>query len=533
MLLKTAKADAGFRQRRLIAALCDRSLFPHPVSRVEHLETHISHVLLAGSFAYKIKKPVNLGFLDFSDLHSRRHYCEEELRLNRRTAPALYLEVIPICGSENRPVWNGDGPAIEYALKMRRFSQDALLSNVLARGELGSDRIDALAEKIAVFHGEIERANKTTVFGEPWMIEQAARQNLNQLAQLLKSDFAVLDSARAFTERAHSRLAETFRHRKRDGFVRECHGDLHLNNISLFDGDIALFDCIEFNAELRWIDVMSEVAFVVMDLVARGRDDLGFRLLNAYLERTGDYAGLSVLSYYLAYRALVRAKVEALRDKEFETAGTEDRVRRYLLLAQRLAQAGRPAIIITHGLSGSGKTTLTQSPELKAIRVRSDLERKRLFGLPSSARTGTAIEEGLYSVATNADTYAALERLARAVAEAGFPAIVDAAFLKRAQRSRFQKLAAALDVPFVILDCRAPETVLRARVAERTRRGGDPSDADLAVLEHQLATREPLSSDELSSTVVFDSGNNWRQQLFALKSRLGLRDEARETIGNL
>lgn len=478
------------------------------------METHISHLLLAGDFAYKIKKPVSLGFLDFSDLNARRHFCEEELRLNRRTAPALYLEVIGIGGTEDRPVLDGGVLVIEYALKMRRFSQDALLSAMLERGELMAEHLDALAAKIAKFHSQIESARDRDTFGEPRSIEQPARQNFEQLAALVSDES--LEAIRRYTEDAHSRLAEVFKRRKRQGFVRECHGDLHLDNITVFKGEITLFDCVEFNKELRWIDVMSEVAFVMMDFVARGRDDFAFRLLNAYLERTGDFAGLSTLSYYLVYRALVRAKVIALRHG---AEGNDERMRTYLALARRFANKGHPGVIITHGLSGSGKSALAYrlAPDLKAIRVRSDIERKRLAN-------GRAPREELYSAAAIEETYAELKRLARVVTDAGYPVIVDATFLKRAQRERFKNLATALGIPFVVLDCRAPQSELRERVVKRAELGHDPSDADLAVLEHQLATVEPLTPDEQASAVTFDSSREDRlHELSAtLKSRLAL-----------
>jgi len=529
VLLKSGEVEAESRQWRLIAALADPRRYPQPVSRVQHLETHISHVLLAGNFAYKIKKPVSLGFLDFSDLHARRYYCEEELRLNRRTAPGLYLEVIPICGSEDEPILNGNGTAIEYALKMRRFSQNALFSKLLERGELTDEHIESLAANIAEFHGEIEIARDADPFGAPRLIEQPARQNFDQLARLLPDRSEELEQLRRCTERAHSDLAKIFSERKRQGFIRECHGDLHLDNITLFDGEITLFDCVEFNVELHWIDVMSDVAFVMMDLCVRGQDDFAFRLLNAYLEHTGDYSGVAVLRYYLVYRALVRAKVMALRDARQEAISA------YLSLARRLAFAAHPALIITHGVSGSGKSALAQSllEDLAAIRVRSDVERKRLFGFGRRAATASLLAQGLYSSDSTVKTYDRLEQLARDVINAGFPVVVDAANLKRAQRDRFRNLAAALAVPFVILDCRAPTEALRERIARRADAGSDPSEADLSVLEHQFATREPLSPDELSSAVVFESGNDWKQQLFALKSRLGLSGEEREPIGNL
>lgn len=524
---RSSGTEAQRQQQRLITALCESRRYPHPVAMVEHLETHISHVMLAGEFAYKIKKPVDLGFLDFRDLKSRRHYCEEELRLNRRTAPAIYLEVIPITGRVDKPVVGGAGPVIEYAVKMHRFPQSALFSTLLNHGELTARHVDILAVRIAEFHGDVTPAEAAGPFGELHTIKAPVLQNFTQLGPLLKnkSDQHMLKTLRAYTERAHAQLRDVFAQRKREGFVRECHGDLHLENIVWFGSDAVPFDCIEFNEHLRWIDVMNEVAFVVMDLCARGHPELGFRLLNTYLERTSDYGGLAVLRYYMIYRTLVRTKVLALRAQETNTTPCDEarRIRGYLELAHYFAVSRRTAIIITHGVSGSGKSTLAQHllEALGAIRVRSDVERKRLAGLTSTARTGSAPERGIYAPQATLNTYAKLARLARLIVRAGYPAIVDAAFLRREQRRRLHGLATQLGIPFVILNCQAPEAVLRARVAERERHGQDPSEANLAVLEHQLETREPLTSDEQATAIVFDEGGDWYEMARMLKARLG------------
>ena len=296
--------------------LCARpAIFGRECVRVTVLETHISYVLLTGKHAYKIKKSVNLGFLDFTTLAARRFYCEQELRLNRRLAPALYLDVVAITGTIDAPVLGGDGPVLEYAVKMHEFSQEALASQLLSRNELAAADIDVLAAKVAAFHATIEVAAPDSAFGRPDDILRIALQNFARIRPLLATpaDRAELDALALWAEREHQVRQTAFHERQRGGFVRECHGDLHLGNIARIDGEITIFDCIEFNDAMRWIDVMSEVAFTVMDLQDRGRGDLGQRFLNAYLEITGDYAGLSVLRFYLAYRAMVRAMVARLR----------------------------------------------------------------------------------------------------------------------------------------------------------------------------------------------------------------------------
>jgi aminoglycoside phosphotransferase family enzyme/predicted kinase len=498
----------------LVRALQDPARYPHPVGRVEVLETHISFVLLAGEYAYKLKKPLDLGFLDFSTLEARQRYCEEELRLNRRTAPDLYLAVLPIKGRPEDPQFGGDGDAIEYAVKMRRFPQEALLDRMAKAGTLQPGHIDALASSIAAFHDRVAVAAEDTQWGAPGHVLAPAFQNFTQLAPRVDGagDRRELEALHAWTQREYDARREAFSTRKRDGRVRECHGDLHLGNIALIGGAPVPFDCIEFEPELRWIDVMNEVAFLVMDLLDRGFGPLAWRFLDRYLQATGDYAGMPVMRFYMVYRALVRAKVAAIRAGQeglAVAARNEARAkcREYLSLATALSRAGHPALVATHGVSGSGKTFVASRlvERLGAIRVRSDVERKRLHGLAAEARTSCAFGNGLYGPASTEATYRRLEDVARVVLQSGWPVIVDAASLRRTERDRFRALAGALGVPFVIASCTAPPEVLRERVVARERQGRDASEAGLDVLERQLTSQEPIAADEQADTVVFDS----------------------------
>ena len=511
-----AHATAANRgQLPLLAALSRPECYPHPVAGVRVLETHISWVLLTGTWAYKIKKPLNLGFLDFSTPELRRRFCEEELRLNRRLAPQLYDAVVEIRGTPESPRIEGTGPVFEYAVKMREFPQDALASRLLAADRLGPRQIEQLAATIAAFHESATAAETGSAFGSPRTVLAPALQNFEQLLPLLATleDRAVLAALREWTEREHRTRHALFEKRREGGAVRECHGDLHLGNIVLIDGKLIPFDCIEFNAELRWIDVMSEAAFLVMDLTDRRRPDLAFRFLNAYLELTADYGGLGILRFYLVYRAIVRAKVHCIRASQPGVLSAErTRLlaagRDYLGLAQHFTRGARAAIVITHGLSGSGKTVISQSvaPDLGAIRIRSDVERKRLCGIDLLARSGSNVETGIYTQELTRATYERLVQLARMVTGAGYPAIVDGAFLRRWQRDLFRGLAGELGVPFAILDVCAPEPVLRTRLTQRASSAGDASEADQAVLTHQISTHEPIADDEAREAVRVDSG---------------------------
>jgi hypothetical protein len=499
---------------RLLAALRDPACYPHAADRVEVIETHISWVFLAGDYAYKVKKPVSLGFLDFSTLEKRRFYCEEELRLNRRTAAGLYLDVVTIVESPGGPRVGGAGKALEYALRMRRFPQEALADSLARRGELGAARVDAIAAAIAAFHAAIPAAAPGTDYGSPGRVAAPALANFEQLGRIVAdpADAARLAELRAWTVGENARLRELFAARKRDGFVRECHGDLHLGNIAFLDGRPVPFDCIEFDPGLRWIDVMNEVAFLAMDLLEHRLKAAGWRFLNAYLQATGDYAGVRVLRFYLVYRAMVRAMIACIREHQ-PGAGdaAQGRAHReygeYLALAGSLAKSVRPALLLMHGLSGSGKTTVAQNmlEALGAVRVRSDVERKRLHGLAAEARTRAAPYRGIYAPESTRLTYERLKQTARDIVESGYCVIVDAAFLWRSERDQFGALARELGAPFLVVSCRASETTLRSRVARREAAMSDASEAGVAVLENQLATQEPLGADELVHAALIDS----------------------------
>ena len=506
--------QAAEAQRRLVQALRDPACYPHPVGSISIIETHISFVVLTGTFAYKIKKQVDFGFLDFTTLEKRRFYCQEELRLNARFAPQVYLDVVAIGGTREIPRVGDDTQAIEYAVKMREFSQEVLADRMLARGELTPLQMDALAGLVAQCHARAPSSAEGDAYGTPEAILASAAQNFSQIraASLSAQELPVVDGIEAWTRQEHARLCQVFARRKREGRVRECHGDLHLGNIVFLDGELRPFDCIEFNPDLRWIDVMNEVAFLVMDLHAANHADLARRFLNAYLESCGDYDGLRVLTFYFAYRAMVRAKIGLMRARQIESANEgagplRESCHHYLELAGDCARPRPGFVAITHGFSGSGKTTLSRSlVEMSgAIRIRSDIERKRMQEVSSAARQQTAIASGLYAADVTDSTYQRLLELAGTILESGHGVIVDATFLRRRHRDLFRAFAASMRVPFSIVDFTVREEILRERIATRLRQGQDASDANLAVLEHQLSTHESLQADECAFVFTCDA----------------------------
>ena len=499
---------------RLIQALTDASLYEHPTDEITVLQTHISSVLLTGPYAYKIKKPVDLGFADFSTLAKRHFFCQEELRLNRRLAPQLYLEVVALYGTPERPRFRAGGAPIEYAVKMAQFAQDALLSRRIEAGQLQEAHIDRLAHEVSAFHARIAVADPMSRFGTPEMIYQPVQENVQYLCEASDDPVrqAHVRALEAWCQRTFAARRAAFVARKQDGCVRECHGDMHLGNMILLDDQVVIFDCLEFNDNLRWIDVASDVAFLTMDLEDRGRPDLAHRFVNGYLEATGDYGLLALLPFYLTYRAMVRAKVAGIRLEQSDLSAQEAEHTRqafgsYLDLAAQYTQPSRPRLLITHGLSGSGKTFATQAlvDVTGVIRLRSDVERKRLFGLAPLERSSSRSDVDLYAPDSTQRTYAHLAQQAARVIEAGFTVLVDATFLKRAQRDAFHRLAARLGVPCTILACRAGAETLRHRVARRSAQAHDASEADLAVLHGQFAALEPLTSAEQTYTLTIDT----------------------------
>jgi uncharacterized protein len=492
----------------LLRTLQNPAIYGHPVGDFKVVETHISWVILTGPFAYKIKKPVNLGFLDFSTLEKRRHYCEEEVRINRRLCPTIYEGVVPLTGSPSHPTMSGEGPAFEYMVKMKQFDQQLLWDRMAERNELTGDLLTTLAAKVASFHRAAAVASTDSLFGRPntfWNgVELTLRQIVPSLAHA--EDRTLYDQVAAWNEAEFRKLAPRMEDRLRSGFVREGHGDLHLRNIALFsrtEPDILLFDAIEFDEKLRWIDVINDIAFLIMDLEHRSHSELGWRFLNTYLEITGDYQGIELMRFYALNRALVRCKVLAIQKREEQPAdGKCDLLlesRQFMRLAQRFTETKRPCLYITHGLSGSGKTTFTTDFAVKvgAIRVRSDIERKRLFGLAPDASSSEELKKDMYGSAGNERTYGRMKELAALLLQAGYSAIIDAAFLRLKHRQDFHALADHYKAEFKILDFRADEETLRQRIRIRTHERKDASEADLKVLADQMRTHEEISEEEM------------------------------------
>lgn len=512
----------------LITALLEPSRYPHAVERVGLTETHGAWVLLAGEFAYKIKKPVRFPFMDFSSLGARRHACETEIRVNRRfqqhdrPETHLYLGVVPILGTPDNPQW-GDAsatdarPPIEFAVKMRRFDEAARLDHVCGRGELTARHIAGLARRMASFQARAAVAGKSQPWGHATSAMRWPRDNFATLRSLMKApaDASLVQALSDWTEQQFVAIEPLLSRRRQKERVREGHGDLHLANLVLINDDqgseVLPFDAIEFNDELRWIDVASDMAFCWMDLLDHGQTGLANVLLSEWMDASGDVSATSVWSFFAGYRAGVRAKVAAIRASQLAGSPASDEslleARRYLALAQDIAHPPAPRLVITHGLSGSGKTWASggwlQSPASgRAIRLRSDVERKRLHGVSPLAASGSGLNTGLYRPKATEETYASLRSRARLLLQDGWSVVVDAAFLREAERRSFAELAQAVGCPFHILACEAEPDELRRRISARQAAGADASEATLAVLEQQFGWLEPLGEAERSRSLA-------------------------------
>ena len=486
----------------LIKSLCETKSYNYDVATVRLIETHISWVLLTGKYAYKIKKPVNFGFLDFSTLEKRHFFCQEELRLNQRLAAEWYLDVVPITGQPEHPEMDGTGEAIEYAVKMRQFP----CIHTLKEAPLSIDEIDQIASIVADFHQTTDRADAQSIYGDSHDIHHWFVENFCHIRPLLNNPFQLLqlDAIDAWGYQEWTKKSLVMQMRKQQGYVRECHGDLHSGNMTLVNGKVILFDCIEFNPMLRWIDVISDVAFLVTDLLHLGYHDYAYRFLNRYLQATGDYQGLALLRYYLVYRALIRAKVALLRLKQHPDAAVCTEVRdeyaAFADLTERFTQDSKTVLIITHGFSGAGKSTLSEqlAETIGALQIRSDIERKRLYGYQPQATTNGSI----YTQEAGKKTYQHLAELAKKILEAGFSAIIDATFLKAEYRNMFRQLAGERGIKFFILDFQASDETLYLRIRQRR---DDASEATFDVLRQQQQSAESLGREEQNQVIIVDT----------------------------
>jgi len=494
-------------QRNILKSLLKSEAYPEAVDAVELIQTHVSWIFLAGNTAYKIKKPVDFGFLNFSTIDRRRFYCHEEVRLNSRLCPDIYQGVVEVREAPGGAAFFGDGQVIDYAVRMKRLPAERMLGRLVERGEVTAADMRAVARVIADFHRAAATSPAISEYGRQERIMANWQENLAQSADdpqtpLSSEELAVIGQwVSSFVEDR----AELFEGRIAGGFIRECDGDIHLENICLTDGRICIFDCIEFNERFRYCDTAADIAFLLMDLDYHHRRDLAEAVLDEYQAASGDAGLCGVIDFYKLYRAFVRGKVESFRQSDSgiepekrERAGARSaayfRLARGYLERQRL----KPTLFITCGLTGSGKSTLAAqlSFELGIATYNSDRVRKQLAALPPDSAQRVPFETGLYSAAASEATYAELLRLAEAELAMGRSVVVDACFISREQRRPFGQLAERLALPYVVLHCSCPDAEQRRRLVEREASGESVSDGRLEILEVQRNNFQPPEESE-------------------------------------
>lgn len=466
--------------------------YPHQVREVRLVETHISWVLLTGMFAYKIKRPVRYPFIDLSSAEQRSFFCEEELRLNRRFAPELYVEACDITEESGRVRMGGAGRVIERCVKMRQFDRENELDRLLEGRRIEAATLEAFGRDLARIHTRLPVAQGNDVWGSAGKVRKLVVENLKQYLQgAARAGFETAANIPARIDERLAKLASSIDVRRASGRVRECHGDLHTRNIVLIAHRLLAFDCIEFEPAFRWIDVAEEVALLAADLRARGRRHEAHAFVGGYLAESGDFELLRVLDLYVAHRALTRAKIAALEKRRDEFAALSDE-------AGRALEERRTLLVLMTGVAGSGKTWLARrvAADIDAVHLRSDVERKRLAGLEELAISQSAVGEGLYASDVSDRVYQHLANSAGHALTGGHSVMVDATFLRRSQRALFSSLATSRGVPLKVVVCEAPLDTLRERIRQRHAAASDASEANLSVLDWQLAHQEPIDPSE-------------------------------------
>jgi uncharacterized protein len=518
----------------LLTALAQPACYAHHPKHVEVVQTHISAVFLADQEVYKLKKPVKFSFLDYSTLDLRHHYCQEEVRLNRRLAPSVYLGVVPILYVDGayhvRDALSLHNPAVvDYLVRMRRLSPERKLDTLLAQSRVAKEGIHALAKRLVHFH-HTASVHEAASYGAPDVVWQALHDNFHDTAAFVGETITAnqYDRIQRFSREFFDAHQELFHTRIAQGRVREGHGDLRCDHIYLLDEGITIVDCIEFNPRLRTCDVASELAFLCMDLELQGAPLLAAELARSYAVQANDEQLAELLPFYQCYRAYVRGKVESFKSRETEVPPNarkhaREEARRAFRLAARYARpAPRPTLLIVCGRVGTGKSTVARllSEHTGFVTFNSDVVRKRLAGLQPTARATADYKDGIYTPAFTERTYAELANQAERELRDGHGVIIDATCKQPEYRRIFLELGNRLGTPVVFIECRTPLAEVERRLHERERRGDSASDATWDLAQTEEATFPPFDDIPEGQWFILNTDQALEDQLGELEERL-------------
>jgi aminoglycoside phosphotransferase family enzyme/predicted kinase len=511
----------------LVQGLLEPKAYPQATGRIELAQTQMSFVLLTDNYVYKVKKAVNLGYLDYTTLEKRRFFCQREVELNQRLCPEVYLGVVPITQEGSSITVEGKGEAIEYAVKMRRLPQQAMMDELLAGNKVTPEMLTKVAQKLAAFHKRAETSDSISAFGEIKAISKNTEENFTQTEKYIGNTISQekYQRIKAYTDNFIKKNATLFQKRIAGGRIRDCHGDLHTAHVCFTDG-ICIYDCIEFNDRFRYSDVAAEVAFLAMDLDHYGRADLARRFVSAYIDKSRDRELAKLLNFYKCYRAYVRGKVESFKLDDPYIAPAEKRkilevASSYFDLADAYIRS-KPMLFITAGLVGTGKTFLAQALAKRRglVVISSDVTRKKLASIPLTEHRFEEFDSGIYSPEFSKKTYGKMFTEARNILNEGGSVILDASFIRAEERLKAKKLAEESGAEFFIVECCLDEKTIKQRLARRLEEGST-SDGRWEIYPSQKRAFEPVAEVSPQKHAIIDTSKpvaeNIRQVLDKIK----------------
>jgi uncharacterized protein len=510
-----------------IQAMLNPEFYFEKPEKIELIQTQMSFIFIAGDFAYKLKKPVNLGYLDYTTLEKRRFYCERELELNQRLCPETYISVLAITQKNNTISFEKDGNIIDYVLKMRVLPRNQMLNVLLEKDLVSSEMMSRLAHKLSSFHQRAETGEVISTFGDITSITYNTEENFNQTEKSIGRTISErkYQRIREYTRRFLSENSPLFTSRVQAGKIRDCHGDLHAAHIC-FVNDICIYDCIEFNDRFRYGDIASEISFLAMDIDHYGRADISSDFVNYYVNYSGDTDLNRLLSFYKCYRAYVRGKVESFKLDDPVIIPEDKKIALrvaygYFNLSSFYTRS-RPTLIITVGVTGTGKTTLAKelAKHTGASVISSDIIRKQLAGIPVNQHVYDSFDEGIYSTDFTRKTYDTMLSWGRHSLETGKPVILDATFISHSDREKAREMAEEIGADFYILECCTNEEIIRERLIKRQRESSI-SDGRLEILGPQIKQFEPVKEMSEKARIIIDISNSLEMNIKHILDNMG------------